>query len=263
MTALGTAAVTLVPAYASAASRATLQATAPYDAPRDAARAAARASKLQRLDQKPLLAGTKGRTFGAPVALGVHAAAPYVEPWLAARATRELEHQHKHLRSAPNAAPFVAASSRASRLFEESERRGAARALSLVGAGGGVAPGATLGAATGPVASVRVGDALLRAPGVARNPLAAGSAIAAARAAALRAAAPPPPPPAPPAPDAFAFLAEPDLFLPAAREAPPRKRPLMKPVPGRLQVELPSATAQADALRETFGHAPDARKRQS
>jgi hypothetical protein len=186
---LGHTALTAVPGYAGAASRQSVQATAPYDAARDAARAAARATKLKNLDTRPLLAGTAGRLFGGPpVGPGVHAAVPYEEPWLAARSDRELEAtRFRHRRVAAAGAPFVAASSRASRLFEDAERAAAVKAATLLAAGGGRPPPGAAVAPGGPVASVRIGDALLRpmAPSSAAAPAPAGapagSAVAAAR----------------------------------------------------------------------------------
>ena len=264
VTTLGHTAVSLVPAYASAASRASLQATAPYDAPRDAARREARVSKLANLDQKPLLAGTFGRVFGAPIALGVHASTHYTESWLASRPTRELEHQNKHLRVSSGGAPFVSSSSRASRLFEDTERRGAGRAIGLL-----VAPpkqqqqqqqynaninntstnsvGVTLGATLGPsglVTSVRVGDTVLRSTSLPnhRAVVVVGSAVAAARARALAVQEHHRVPLLSTTPT-NADLSPTTFFLPAmapqASSAIPRKRPLMKPIPGSLQIELP------------------------
>ena len=55
-----------------------------------------------------------------PLPLGVHAGVPFEEPWLAARSDRETEHRRKHQAWVTAGVPFVAASSRASRLFEDS-----------------------------------------------------------------------------------------------------------------------------------------------
>ena len=258
---LGHTALTAVPGYASAGSRRSLQSTAPYDAPRDAARAAARASKMKQLDTRPLLAGTVGRLFGAPpVGTGVHASAPYVEPWLAARCDREVEAANKHLRVAANGAPFVSASSRASRLFEDAERAAAGKAALLLANGGRPAPGASV-APAGPVASVRVGDTVVLTGAGAP----AGSAVAAAR---ERRAATPATAPSPSlnvrvmrgsaaAPrDVSPGRLDAPVGPVASRGAPQeaaRRRPLMKLIPSGLQKELSEGVAGRErALTSTF-----------
>ncbi len=155
---LGHTSLTVVPAYASAASKATLQAAAPYDAPLLAARAQARASKYLNLDQRPVLAGTRGRHFGAPLPLGVHAAVPYQAPWLAARSDRETEHQRKAQAWVTGGVPFVAASARGGRLFEDSERQAAVKATGVL-----ASLGATQAAPGASVRTIRVGERVLTA----------------------------------------------------------------------------------------------------
>ncbi len=258
VTLLGHTAVAAVPAYASAGSRASVQAAAPYDAPVDAARAEARASKLRQLGDRPLLAGTRGRVFEAPKPLGVHAAVPFVEPWLAARSDRETEHQRKGT-WVTGGVPFVPMSSTASRLFEDSERRAAVRAAAVLGS-----KGATPAAAGAAVESLRVGETLLRGAraGAAATARAArgsaladaaaleaagayaavGSAVAAARARAREGQHAAPPPAAPQLPPP-----------PVLQPPPPRKRPLMRPIPAVQQKPLPEGLkGQVTALTRTF-----------
>ena len=163
---LGHTAVTAVPAYASAASRATLQAAAPYDAPQAAARAEARAAKFLNLDQRPVLAGTRGRHFEAPLPLGVHATVPYEEPWLAARNDRETEHRRKAQAWVTAGVPFVSQGSRASRLFEDTERARSIKAVGVLASLGALqaVQGAT-------VKSIRVGERVLSAVAPTEHPV--------------------------------------------------------------------------------------------
>jgi hypothetical protein len=111
----------------------------------EAERRERRLSKLLRLDQRPFVAGARGRHFGGPVARGVHATTDFVEPWLAARSDRETEHARKHT-WVSGGTPFVAASSRAPRVFEDLERK--RMAFAAAAAGGLVAGVATVRAGT-------------------------------------------------------------------------------------------------------------------
>lgn len=156
---MGHTAVTVVPAYASTASRATIQAASHYDAPLLAARAAARESKYANLDQRPLKAGTRGRLFEGPRPLGVHASVPFEEAWLAARNDRETEHVRKHSAWVTGGVPFVPGPVGKTRgLFEDTERAGAVTAAAVVASVGQqqAAPGAF-------VQSIRIGNTLLPA----------------------------------------------------------------------------------------------------
>jgi hypothetical protein len=173
LAAMGERNVTLVPAYVQPDKR-SLQATAPYDAPLLAARQEARYQKLQNLDQKPVKAGGKAHYIGAITPVGVNAATPYTEPWLIARNTRDLEHlveRHKRVTDRP----YVPASSRASRLFEDTERKRVAVAAGLAGTvagSGSAAATATAGAsataratASQLTSTVKVGNTVRRVQG--------------------------------------------------------------------------------------------------
>ncbi len=131
--ALGSRNVTFVPAYVQP-TRGTLQAAAPYDAPLEAARLEARHAKYKNLDQRPFVAGAKpraGATIGvAPVGVSVNASEPYVATHVRARMSRDLERTEGRDKRV-SADPYVTASSRASRLFEDSERRAAAFAAAV------------------------------------------------------------------------------------------------------------------------------------
>jgi hypothetical protein len=150
-TSLGERNARLVPSYVQADKR-TLQATAPFDAPLLAAREEARRTKLLNLDQRPFVAGAKGHVFEGPKPVGVMAATPYIEPWLVGRSTRETEPMEgRQLRVSDR--PYVPASSRASRLFEDTERRTAAfAAAALAGTAGGAAAGGGSGGGAGATA---------------------------------------------------------------------------------------------------------------
>lgn len=128
--ALGDRNVTLVPSYVQSDKK-SLQATAPYDAPLVAARHESRYQKLMNLDQKPFVAGAKAHHFEGPQPVGVNAAVPFTESWLLSRNSREVEHLlAKDQRVSEK--PYVSQSSRSSRLFEDTERKRAAFAASLL-----------------------------------------------------------------------------------------------------------------------------------
>jgi hypothetical protein len=128
--ALGHRNVTLVPAYV-ADTRRSLQSSAPYDVVLASARQEARNTKRANLDTKPFMAGGRAEIIGAPPPLGVNATLPFVEQHLMERTGREMEAlTGRHLRMTE--APFVAQSSRSSRLFEDTERRRVAQASALL-----------------------------------------------------------------------------------------------------------------------------------
>lgn len=122
-TAMGEEHVTLVPAYVHPTDKRTLQSMAPYDAPLIAARKEARIQKLLALDQKPFIAGSKSQILEPhQTSVGVHAAVPFTESWLLSRSTRDLEHlEQKDKRITDR--PYIPASSRSSKLFEDTERK--------------------------------------------------------------------------------------------------------------------------------------------
>lgn len=137
-TAMGENHVTLVPSYAHPTDKRSLQSMAPYDAPLEAARKEARIQKLLALDQKPFLAGTKNQSVqlqssssSTSPGVGVHAAVPFQESWLLARLTRDMEHIEGKDKRVTNR-PYIPASSRSSRLFEDTERKRAGFADALV-----------------------------------------------------------------------------------------------------------------------------------
>lgn len=150
LAAVGHRNVVLVPSYVSSEKR-SLQASMPYDAVLEATRKERRHSKYRNLDQKPFVAGSKVEIIGSMPGIGVNAAEPFLEEHIRARMTREMEPlTGRHLRA--SAAPYIPASSRASRLFEDTERRRVAQASALIASvtatrpGSGGQPGRTVSA---------------------------------------------------------------------------------------------------------------------
>lgn len=133
-----------------------LQATAPYGIEAEAAREGERQRRVARVAVGEFRAG--GLVPPARHAKGVHASAPYEEPWKAGRSTRELEHTAESKAQRVSSKPFVSTAGLLSS-FEAAERRRARSRMGDSGRGAMARAGMGVVAARGAAVAERGGSA--------------------------------------------------------------------------------------------------------